>query len=73
MHKIIQLISNFLYNRIMSPFMKVHVHGMNLMNNQIIQNFHSFEILKEKVVRERIIFLTIWKKKNVQWVQNVYL
>ncbi len=73
MHKIIQLISNFLYNRIMSPFMKVHVHWMNLMNNQIIQNFHSFEILKEKVKRERILFLTIWKKIYVQWVQNVYL
>ncbi len=44
----------------MSPFMKVHVHWMNLMNNQIIQNFHSFEILKEKVTRERI--LKKWSK-----------
>jgi hypothetical protein len=34
--------------------MKVHVHLMNLMKNQIIQKFHSFEILKERARRQRI-------------------
>jgi len=71
MHKVIQLISNFLYNGNMSHFVKVHVHWLNLMNNQIIQNFHSCEILKERVVMQRIFFLTIWKNNYVQWVQNV--
>jgi hypothetical protein len=51
MHKIIQLISNFLYNENIPPSMKVHVHKMNLMKNQIIQKFQSFEILKERATR----------------------
>ncbi len=34
--------------------MKVHVHWMNLMKNEIIQKFQSFEILNEKVTRARI-------------------
>jgi hypothetical protein len=33
--------------------MKVHVHWMNLMKNQIIQNFQSLEILKERATRQR--------------------
>ncbi len=70
MHKVMQLISNFLYNKNMSLFMKVHVHSMNLMKNQIIQKFQSFE-MKEMVARQRIHFLTIWQKHYVQWVQNV--
>jgi hypothetical protein len=37
----------------MPPFMKVHVHWMNLMKNQIIENFQSLEILKERVARQR--------------------
>jgi hypothetical protein len=37
--------------------MKVHVHLMNLMKNQIIQNFQSLKILKEKITRQRIHFL----------------
>jgi hypothetical protein len=49
MHKIIQLISKFLYNKNMSPSMKVHVRWVNLMKNQII--FKSLENLKEKVVK----------------------
>jgi hypothetical protein len=60
MYKIIQLISNFLYNKNMSPSMKVHVHWINLMKNQIIQRFHNFEILKKKILRQKIHFLTIW-------------
>jgi len=51
MHKAMQLISNILYNKNMPPSMKVHVHWMNLMKNQIIQKLQSFEILKEKVTR----------------------
>ncbi len=38
----------------MPPSMKVHVHWMNLMKNEIIQKFQSFEILNEKVTRARI-------------------
>jgi hypothetical protein len=41
MHKVIQLISNFLYNKNMPLSMKVYVHYMNLMKNQIIQKFQS--------------------------------
>jgi hypothetical protein len=37
--------------------MKVHVHSVNLIKNQIIQKFQSLEILKERVVRQRICFL----------------
>jgi len=58
MHKIIQLISNFLYNKNMSPFMKVHVHYMNLMKNQIIQKFQNLQILKEKVTRKIRILMS---------------
>jgi hypothetical protein len=37
----------------MPPSMKVHVHWMNLMKNQIIQKFQSFEILKERDGRQK--------------------
>ncbi len=70
MHKVMQLISNFLYNKNMFLSMKVHVHWMNLMKNQIIQKFQSFEI-KEKAARQRILVFNHLTKKNVQWVQNV--
>jgi len=56
MHKVLQLISNFFRNKIMPLSMKVHVHYMNLMKNQIIQKFQSFEILKERAIRKRIHF-----------------
>jgi len=55
----------------MSPSMKVHVHWVNFIKNQIIQKFQSFEILKERATRQRLIFLTIWQKVYVQWVQKV--
>jgi len=71
MHKVIPLISNFLYNKNMPSFMKVHVHWMNLMKNQIIQKFQSFEILKERIARQRVHFLNHLIKTYVQWVQNV--
>jgi hypothetical protein len=32
--------------------MKVHVHWMNWMKNQIKQKFESFEILKERATRQ---------------------
>jgi hypothetical protein len=38
----------------MPPSMKVHVHWMNLMKNQIIQKFQSLEILNERVARQKI-------------------
>jgi hypothetical protein len=48
----------------MAPFMKVHVHWMNLMKNQIIQNFQSLEILKERVARQRTHFKNHLMKKK---------
>jgi hypothetical protein len=53
----------------MPPFMKVHVHWTNLVKNQIIQKFQSFEILKERIIRQWTHFLNHLIKKNVQWVQ----
>ncbi len=47
----------------MSPSMKIHVHWVDLMKNQIIQKFQSLEILKERATNQRIHFLTIWQKK----------
>ncbi len=41
MHKVIQLISNFLYNKNMPLSMKVYVDYMNLMKNQNIQKFQN--------------------------------
>jgi hypothetical protein len=52
-----QLISNFLYRKTMFPFMQLHVHYVNLMKKQIICKFQSFEILKQRVVREIIRLL----------------
>jgi hypothetical protein len=40
----------------MAPSMKVHVHYMNLMKNQIIQKFQSLQIFKEKATREKSFF-----------------
>jgi hypothetical protein len=37
--------------------MKVRVHWMNLMKNQIIQKFQSLEILKERARGQGIHFL----------------
>jgi hypothetical protein len=39
--------------------MKVHVHWMNLMKNQIIQKCQSLEILKEGLQGKGLILLTI--------------
>jgi len=47
----------------MSPSMKIHVHWMNLMKNQIIQKFQDYEILKERVVRQRTHFFDHLTKK----------
>ncbi len=43
--------------------MKIHVHWMNLMKNQIIQNFESLEILKERAEGKRFIFSPFGEKK----------
>jgi hypothetical protein len=55
-HIVIQLISKKLYNKNTPLFMKVHVHWMNWMKNQIIQKCQSLEILKERDARQRIHF-----------------
>jgi hypothetical protein len=57
MYKVIQLISNFLYNKTVFLFMKVHVHWVKLIKNYPIQKFQSLEILKERVITQRIQFL----------------
>ncbi len=36
--------------------MKVHVHWINLMKNQIIQKFQSLEILNERAARQKTYF-----------------
>jgi hypothetical protein len=56
MHKVIQLISNFSYKKNMPPSMKVHVHYMNLMKNQIIQKFQSLQIFQKKSYKGEIFF-----------------
>jgi len=71
MHKVIQMISNFLYNKNMPPSMKVHVHWMNLMKNQIKQKFQNLENFKERAIRQRIHFQNHLIRNYVQWVQNV--
>jgi hypothetical protein len=43
--------------------MKVHVHWMDLMKNQIIRKIQSFHILKERVTRQRTHFLIHLKRK----------
>jgi hypothetical protein len=47
----------------MPPSMKIHVHWMNLMKNQIIQKFQSLEIWKERATRQRTHFFKHLIKK----------
>jgi len=63
MHKVIQLILDFLYNKNMALSMKIHVHYVNLMKKEIRQKFQSFETLKEKAYRKMIHFLNHLTKK----------
>jgi hypothetical protein len=56
MHKIIQLISKFLYHKNMPLLMKVHVHYINLMKNQIIQKFQNLKIFEGKSRKEEDFF-----------------
>jgi len=44
--------------------MKVYVYCMNLMKNQIIQKFQSFEILKERAARQKIFFFQPFDPKK---------
>jgi hypothetical protein len=37
----------------MPPSMKVHVHYMNLIKNQIIQKFQSLKFLKERATMKK--------------------
>jgi hypothetical protein len=54
----------------MPPFMKVHVHWMNLMKNQIIQKFQSLEILKESIASQKTHFKNHLTKIYIHWVQK---
>jgi len=47
----------------MPPSMKVHVHWMNLMKNEIIQKFQNLENLRERVIRQRTHFFNHLIKK----------
>jgi hypothetical protein len=62
MYKVIQLISNFLYNENMPPSMKIYVHWMNLMKNQIIQQCQILKFWKKGLQGKGFFFLTIWQK-----------
>jgi hypothetical protein len=42
------------YNKNVPPFIKIHVHWMNLMKNQIIQKNLSFENLNKRATMQRI-------------------
>jgi hypothetical protein len=57
MHKVIQLIPKFLHKKNISLSMKIYVHYMNLMKYQIIQNFQSLQIWKEKATSQKDFFL----------------
>ncbi len=54
MHKVIQLILDFLYNKNMPLSMKIYVHYINLMKTKSYKNFKVFETLKGRVIRKRI-------------------
>jgi len=43
--------------------MKIHVHWMNLMKNQIIKKFQNLKILKERATKQRTHFLNHFIKK----------
>jgi hypothetical protein len=43
--------------------MKIHVHWMNLIKNQIIQKLRSFEILKERATKQKNSFKKPFDKK----------
>jgi hypothetical protein len=62
MNKVIQLIWIFLYNKNMPLFMKVHVHWMNLMKNQLykLSKFWNFE---RKGYKENDSFFLPFNKK----------
>jgi hypothetical protein len=53
--------------------MKIHVHWMNLMKNQIKQKFQNLEILKEMATRQMTHFLNHLIKKLCSMGSNVCL
>ncbi len=52
-HKMMQLISNFLYKKNMLPFMQLHVHYVNLMKKKHMK----YQSLKQRAARELIPLL----------------
>ncbi len=56
------MISIFLYKKNIPLSINVHVHWMNLIKNQILQKYESFEILKERVVKQRAQFFLAFDK-----------
>jgi hypothetical protein len=49
----------------MPPSMKVHVHWMNFMKNQIKQKFQSFKILKKKGYKSKDSCFKPFDKKSL--------
>jgi hypothetical protein len=47
----------------MPSFMKVHVHWMSLIKNQIIQKFQSFESLNVRDAKQKDSFFKPFDKK----------
>ncbi len=67
MHKIIQLISNFLYNKRMSPSMKTHVHWVDLMKTKKYKNFKVLKFWHKGLQAKGLIFLIISICKNIMF------
>ncbi len=59
MHKVIQLISNLLYNKNMPPSMKVYVHYMNLMKKPNYTKISKSLNFEGKSYKEKDFSLTI--------------
>jgi len=72
MHKVIQLISNFLYNKKMPLFYESTCSLDELdekPNHTKISKSWNFE--RKGYKAKDSFFFTIWQKNIVQWVQNV--
>jgi hypothetical protein len=71
MHKVIQLISNFFYNKNIPLFIKSTCSLDELDKKPNHTKISKFKILKEKVARQKTHFFYHLAKTYVQWVQNV--
>jgi len=56
MHKMLQLISNFLYKKPMLPFMQLHVHYLNLMRKKSHENFKVLKFWSNRLQGKWIFY-----------------